>query len=334
MTKEGNSPLVSFAVLSYNSGKYICECINSILNLEGGYDFEIIVVDDASTDDSQSVVRSYTDGRVHFIFHERNLGHAATVNDAMAAARGDYIARIDADDRYRPNFLTDTLKIFDKFPEVGLVYGDVDLIDESGQITCERSDRVHGGRDFKGNEFVKLLEYNFICSPSVIARRKAWKEVLPAPGELVFHDWYFTVMIARRHEFYYISKVVADYRVHHSILHLELARNKSFESSIFWFLDHIYSERERIPELEKEKVRRKGDVYGAQYVVMANKYFGFGMYADARRCYLNALRFRPGYIMDMGLVRRLAGIFMGRRAYEFLKSIARALFKHFSRRQA
>src|SRR4051794_30127472 len=117
-------PLVSFAVLNCNNGRFLRECVDSILSQEGGYDFEVIIVDDASTDDSAAIARSYQDWRVRFIAHERNLGHIATVNDALANTSGAYVARIDSDDRYRPHFLNDVLDIFHRFPEIGLVYGD------------------------------------------------------------------------------------------------------------------------------------------------------------------------------------------------------------------
>src|SRR6266446_438755 len=150
-------PQVSFVVPCYNYGRYLPDCLGSIFAQEGGHDFEVIAVDDASTDNTGQVLREFADPRMRVIRHPKNLGHVATVNEGLSEARGAFIARIDPDDRYRPSFLNITLEKFREFPEVGLVYGDAALIDEHGHTNAERCDRVHSGRDFKGNEFLLLL---------------------------------------------------------------------------------------------------------------------------------------------------------------------------------
>jgi len=319
-----SEPLVSFVVLSYNFAGYLGECVDSILKQEGDHDFEIIVVDDASTDATEAVLDSFHDSRIAILRHPHNLGHAATVNDGMARARGRFIARIDGDDRYRPGFLNSVLPMFSRHPEVGLVYGDAALIDRTGAITAETSDRVHGS-DYKGNELVALLKLNFICAPTVIARREAWERCLPVPPHLAFHDWYFTVLMARHHEFYYLHRVLADYRVHPGNHHSRITLDKSEEPSIAYMLDRVYSEVETSPELEKSKRRGRGATYGRHYLLLANKYFGVGYNADARRCYVRAIRHRLAYLLDLGVQRRLAATIFGRRRYEagkaFIKSV-------------
>ena len=322
---SNNRPLVSFVVLSYNFSRFLGECVSSILAQQGAHEFEIIVVDDASTDDSGALLDSFADPRIRIIRHARNQGHAATVNDGLAAARGEYVARIDGDDRYRPQFLDSVLPIFAAHPEVGLVYGDAAVVDERGAINTERSDTAHSGRDFKGNELVALLERNFICAPTIIARREAWLRALPAPQGLAFHDWYFTLTIAREWEFYYLDQVLADYRVHSGNMHTQIARNKSEEPSIFWMLDRIYGQPERSNELQTAKQRARRRVYGAHYLTLADKYFGFGLDADAQRCYARAMRYRPRLALNAGVVRRLTGTLLGRKRYEHSKSLVRSI---------
>ena len=185
-----NTPLVSIIVPCFNYGRYLPDCVGSILSQQGFADYEVLVIDDASTDDTVEVMRSIGDPRVHLMFNERNLGHVGTITRGLHAARGQFVARIDPDDRYRSDFLVATLDKFERYPEVGLVYGDVSQIDDSGRVTYERSDCVHDGHDFKGNELVALLKRNFICAPSVIARRQEWIDALPVPAHLAFNDWY------------------------------------------------------------------------------------------------------------------------------------------------
>jgi hypothetical protein len=139
------------------------------------------------------------------------------------------------------------------------------------------------------------------------------------------------LMIARKHTLYYVPRVLADYRIHAGNLHTAIARDRREERSIFWLLDRLFSEREADPELERKKQQARHRIYGAHYLVLANKYFGFGMDADARRCYAAALRHRPEYALRLDLVRRLAGSLIGRKAYEMSKSTVNAVMTSFSR---
>lgn len=322
-----HQPLVSFLIPSYNYGRFLSDCLRSIFAQQGGFDFEVIVVDDASTDDTRVILERWTDPRLSVIVHERNRGHAATVNEALEIARGQFIARIDPDDRYRPDFLVQTVVKFYDFPEVGLVYGDAAIINEQGDVTQAGCDRKHAGQDFKGNEFLALMEENFICSPTVIARRDAWLNAAPVPLDLSFHDWYFTLMMARRCEFYYVNRVIADYRVHSGNWHSRISRDGSEEKSIFRLLDQIYVVREDNPVLERKKQRLKGRIYAAHYRTLADKYFGFGMDDDARRCYIRAVRLRLSHVFTTALVRRLLGTYLGRRRYEALKLVLKRGFR-------
>jgi glycosyltransferase involved in cell wall biosynthesis len=311
-----SDPTVSFVVLSYNFDRFLAECVDSILKQDGRHDFEVIVVDDASSDTTTSILAGFRDSRIRVIRHPHNQGHVATVNEALSLARGRYVARIDGDDRYRPGFLNTVIPLLDSHPDVALVYGDVSLMDASGRINAATSDRAHAKNDFKGNELVALLEENFICAPTVIARREAWQECLPVPDGLAFHDWYFTVMMARRHDFCYVNRVLADYRIHGANHHTRIVRDKTEEPSIFGLLDRVFREVELSAELERAKHLARHRIYGRHYLTLADKYFGLAMNDDARRCYWAALRHRPSYALDPGIQRRLAATMIGRDRYE------------------
>jgi glycosyltransferase involved in cell wall biosynthesis len=317
-------PLLTFVVLSYNYGRYLPACLESILAQQDVQDFEVIVVDDASTDDSCALAATFSDQdtRVRLVANKRNQGHGATVTTGLKAARGEFIARIDCDDRYRPHFAREALAIFAREPSVGLVHGDAALINHAGAITQASCDRMHRGQDFKGNRLAQLLERNFICSPTVMARRNVWLDALPIPRDLAFHDWYFTLMAARRCDFYYTHQVVAEYRVHTANLHKSIVRDRTEEPSIFRLLDTIFHETESSVELESQKQRAKRRVYGVQNLTLADKYFGLGMSADARRCYLHAMLWRPAYALRVDVLRRLSATFVARTTYDRLKSLA------------
>jgi glycosyltransferase involved in cell wall biosynthesis len=318
-------PEISFVVPCYNYGRYLPDCLNSILSQEGEFDFEVIVIDDASTDNTLKVIHSYSDSRIRLIRHEKNVGHIGTINEGLRAARGVFVARIDPDDRYRSCFLLRTIEKLKKHQEVGMIYGDVALINDCGEITVERSDDVHEGQDYKGNELVKLMGRNFICAPSVIARREAWLDALPVPEGLAFNDWYFTLMMARKYEFYFLSEVLAEYRVHNSNHHSQIVKNMTEEPSIFRLLDRLYEDEEENKELERQKKRARRQIYSAQYLDMANKYFGYGHETDARRCYLAAIRHQSHLLLRGEVMRRVFGTFIGLDRYEKTKSAIKAL---------
>jgi glycosyltransferase involved in cell wall biosynthesis len=316
-----SNPLVSFVVPCYNYGRYLPDCLSSIFQQDAGVDFEIIAIDDASTDHTRELLSGYAnDPRVRVILHEKNRGHIFTVNEGLAAARGSFIARIDPDDRYRPGFLVSVMEKFRQYPEVGLVYGNVALINEHGHVNVENAESPHEG-DFKGNEFLALLKCNFICAPTTIARREAWQQALPIPTGLAFNDWYLNLEMARRFDFYYIRRVLADYRVHSANHHTKVSRDKSEEASVFWLLDQVYGQKENSAHLETAKRRAKRRVYAAQYLSSADKYFSHMMNEDARRCYWNAIRRQPSCLLQFGVFRRFAATMIGRQWYEAGKAL-------------
>ncbi len=301
---------VSFVVPCYNYGHFLRDCLESILNQEGGFDFEIIAVNDGSTDSTAEVLHAYREKGVKVIDRQENRGHVYTVNEGLKSACGKYVSRIDPDDRLHRKFLIKTVPILMNSPEVGLVYGNVNLIDSQGEVTKKSAMCVHGADDFKGNEFISLLRLNHICAPSVLARREAWMSAYPIPDGLAFNDWYFNIMLARKWEYYYISDVIADYRVHDSNWHTKVSKDKTEETSTFALLDRIYSEIEIDPSLEKQKRIAKKTIYAAHYQMFADKYFGHAMYEDARRCVKRALQLQPSLILQRRVLKRFMATFV------------------------
>ena len=139
------------------------------------------------------------------------------------------------------------------------------------------------------------------------------------PADLAFSDWYFNLMIARRYKFYYVSRVLADYRVHSANHHSKVIVNKSEEPSILYLLDRIFGETEHTAELQRQKKAARGRVYAAQYLTLANKYFGYGMLLDARRCYRQTIRHSPGHVFSPALLRRWMATYLDPEMYTGLK---------------
>jgi glycosyltransferase involved in cell wall biosynthesis len=313
-------PVFSVVIPCFNYARYLPDCLDSIFQQVDAPEFEVIAVNDGSTDETAEILDGIRDPRLIVVHNERNLGHVATINRALPLTRGAIVSRIDPDDRYHPQFMATVCDRLRRFPEVGLVYGRAAIIDDSGRSTGDITPSPHAS-DFTGSDLLQLLEQNFICAPTVAARREAWVDAVPVPDGLAFHDWYFTVLIARRYPFHFIDQVLADYRVHGSNHHSKISKDGSEERSVLRVLDSVFSTPEADPSLEMAKRRARSRIYAAHYLDFANKYFWFGRTGDARRCYLEAIRRRPSHLLDSGVARRVAATVTSRRLYEGVKAV-------------
>ena len=314
-----DTPHVSVLIPCFNYGRYLRTCLDSILGQHDAPSFEIVAINDGSTDETRDILDGIRDPRLRVV-HQENRGHAETINRALSLARGSIVTRIDPDDRYRPHFLATATAALAAHPRAGLIYGRADVIDAEGRIVGRTSEEPHRG-DFQGNELIALLAHNFICAPTIAARREAWLAQVPVPGWLAFHDWYFTALIARQWDFCFVDDVLAEYRVHSTNLHSAIARDGSEERSVFWLLDRIYAEPEATPEREREKQDARHRIYGERYLDAAEKYFWFRRNAEARRAYLAAIRHRPSLLARAGVARRFAATCLGRDAYDRVKAV-------------
>lgn len=147
------NPKISVIMSVYNGEKYLRESIESILS-QTFSDFEFIIVDDSSTDRSVETIQGYGDDRIKVTTNEKNIGLTKSLNKALAQARGDYIARQDADDISLPNRLEEQVKYFKKYPGVALLGTSIYRIDEDGRILGKMVATASPGKIlFKENQF-------------------------------------------------------------------------------------------------------------------------------------------------------------------------------------
>lgn len=332
---SNSQPLATVFIPCYNYGRYVTECVQSVLN-QTVQDFEILVINDGSTDSTADVVRAFSDRRIRYIEHQKNKGLLATLTEGLSEARGQYVARIDADDRHRPNFLQETIAILETRPHVGLVYADVALIDEAGRVLQDPwadiySHQWHHGVDSEGDEFLQQVERNLIPTAAVIARRQAWLDVLPFPEWFEFEqltDWYLNIGVTRRYPVCYIAQTLGDYRLHFRNMHTQTFNVHAAERTIFRILDEAFAGTDR----GEQKRRLKNRIYANAHEQSGNQFFGVVNNRDARRSYLHALRRRPSYMLDAGFVRRLCATAIRRDRYEGWKRSARSITGWWSNR--
>jgi len=175
--------MVSVCIASYNGGKYIRRQLESIL-VQLGMDDEIVISDDGSLDDTESVVRSLGDGRVHFLSHKPS-GITANFENAVRYAKGDYIFFADQDDEWLPNKVETVLKAFDR-SGCAVVQHDAVVVDGAGNVLFPSWAEQRGLR--KG-VFLNLVKTCYIgCCMAL--RRELLKEALPFRGnnKACLHD--------------------------------------------------------------------------------------------------------------------------------------------------
>jgi glycosyltransferase involved in cell wall biosynthesis len=114
------SPKVSVFMPVYNAGSYLNAAIDSILN-QSFKDFEFVIVNDGSTDQSESVILSYNDPRIRLVNNPKNLGLIASLNVGLEICNGEYIVRMDQDDISLPDRIALQVSFMDQNPEIGLI---------------------------------------------------------------------------------------------------------------------------------------------------------------------------------------------------------------------
>lgn len=112
-------PRVTVLMPIYNGGKYLREAIDSILG-QTYHDFEFVIIDDGSTDNSVEIIQSFKDERIRLILNEKNIGLPSTLNKGIDLSNGEYIVRMDQDDISLPTRLERQVRFMDNYPEVGV----------------------------------------------------------------------------------------------------------------------------------------------------------------------------------------------------------------------
>jgi teichuronic acid biosynthesis glycosyltransferase TuaG len=208
--------LVSVIMLSYNHEKYVSDAIDSVLS-QTFRDFECIIIDDCSKDNSKEIIRNYQrkDQRIRAFFHKTNMGIAPTKNDGLAEAKGKFIAFIDSDDIWIEKKLEMQLLVL-RDDESLIVWSEGEIINESGIPTGKTFTQVLSAQNKKksGDLFEELLHGNFIFASSVILKSDYAKENQFCEELRYFNDYKFMIDLSKDHSFFFSSEPLAKYRIH------------------------------------------------------------------------------------------------------------------------
>lgn len=201
-------PLVSIVTPTYNRADFLPAAISSVL-AQTYEDFELIVVDDGSEDDTRAVLEPFLgDKRVRY-FYQENQGQSVARNYALAQSSGEFIAFLDSDDLWCPNKLEKQLSAFDANPDADIVHGDEVLIDEQGEVITEKNMKRYSGRITR-----QLLADNSVSITTALVKRRCFQEMGGFDTSVgVADDYDLWLRFSAKYRFYYEPGIVASYRV-------------------------------------------------------------------------------------------------------------------------
>lgn len=320
-------PRVSVVMAVYNAAPFLEEAIVSILS-QSWRDFELIVVDDASSDGSGAILDRQEDPRIRMIRHPINLGASLSRNDALAAARGEYVAIMDADDVCAPTRLERQVEYLDAHPAVGLVGCAIyDNIDVNGAVLYT----TFLPADNESIQQALLQRWCFLHS-SIMFRKHLYHAAggyRPAFEPAEDHD--FVMRILEHAQARNLNEPLVTYRLNHSGLTVVGHQYVDELRSILIRLanrrraglsENLDAEMPQVLALKQKRKSAQGLAGFAQSLrdslYAAHRYYGFGcrelcagQMARARRCYLqslhtNALFFKSWIGLALSLVPFIA----------------------------
>jgi glycosyltransferase involved in cell wall biosynthesis len=214
-TRISDAPKVSVIMNCYNCSKYMREAIDSVYS-QTYKDWEIIFWDNASTDNSGKIARSYND-RLRYFRGENlvTLGHAR--NLAIEKARGKYIAFLDCDDIWLPEKLKKQIGLMESNEGIDLTYTDCFLIDGEGNFLKHIFSEIQ--KFYRGYIFGRLLYNDFIIFSTVVLRRAMLENTgLFNPNYKIVEDYDLLLRVAETHKIDFINQSLVKYRYHNSNL--------------------------------------------------------------------------------------------------------------------
>jgi len=214
-------PLVSIVIPTHNRPEFLREAIGSAL-LQTLRDFEILVRDNASTDETRKVVQSFSDPRIRYHRHAENVGPTENVIGGCREAHGRYIAHLHDDDIWEPDFLEKVVPPLELNCDAAISFSDHYIIDVDGKIDPARTDRnthrwkrhlLRPGLHCPLHRMA-LLDKSIPLSMAAVMRRDAidWSDVPNLPS---CYDFWLTYLVCREgYAAYYVPERLTRYRVH------------------------------------------------------------------------------------------------------------------------
>jgi glycosyltransferase involved in cell wall biosynthesis len=269
-------PAVSVIIPTFNRAKLLPKAVQSVLN-QTFQDFEIVLIDDASTDCTPNVSRSFSDARIRYVRHDTNRGIAAARNTGVANASGRFIAFLDDDDEWLPGKLERQVDILaNSSRSIGAVYSAFEQVD----LATDR--RVGVVRPAKSGHILnELCMKNWIGTASTVClKRECLEEAGPFDERVTFGEEYdMWIRIAHRYDFKYIDEILVKYGVHA----IQLSTN--YQAIIGGLKEQLTKHRDLFA-LDPPNYSRRFANLGVLYCYV-------GEVAKGREAFRNAIRAAP-----------------------------------------
>jgi len=203
-----SKPLVSIVTPSFNQAQFLEQTILSVLEQDYPH-IEYLIVDGGSTDGSLELIQRYAPHLIWWV-SEPDQGQTDAINKGFSHARGEILAWLNSDDTYQPGAISQAVEYLQSHPEVGMVYGDANLIDASGNIIGKFPARQTDYRRLRRG-------YVHIPQQASFFQASLWKQVGPLDPSFYFAmDYDLWVRLARISEIHYCPNLWADFRLHGS----------------------------------------------------------------------------------------------------------------------
>ncbi len=270
---------VSVVIPAYNAMRFLPQAVESAL-AQTWRDFELLVVDDGSSDNTGEWAAQHHDGRVRLI-RQANQGAATARNTGILEAKGEYIAFLDADDLWEPTKLEKQVMRLEAQPEVGLVHTAIRYIDENGR----EINRVLGTQG-DGDVWKEVVVHNPVrCGSTPLVRRECFEKVgVFDPGLSFSEDWDMWIRISAHYHFAVLSEPLVLYRQHGANM------TKGYRAIMPNFAKIIERAFQNTPAEHKPLKR---EAYGRAYLFAAGRAFGAGDPAEASALLRQAFEHYP-----------------------------------------
>ena len=202
-------PELSIIMPVYNSVKYVAEAVNSLLS-QSFTNFELIIINDASTDGSDNILKNFRDSRIKLLNNNQNRGIVYSRNRGLAEARGKFIAQFDSDDVAMPDKFEKQMNFLKKNPGYGMVGSWVRMIDGDGKLMKEKWKLP------AKPELIPaiMLFRNYFVQSTIVVRREAIPKGGYKTGYDVVEDYQMWIDIAKNYKTWNLPEYLVNYRVH------------------------------------------------------------------------------------------------------------------------
>jgi glycosyltransferase involved in cell wall biosynthesis len=262
---EGKETKMKFSVVIplYNKGHHIIHTIESVLNQKHN-DYEVLVVDDGSTDDSAEKVKQIQSTKIR-IFQQKNQGVSVARNVGIENATGEYIAFLDADDAWKPDYLETVAGLISRYPESDIFVTAYEVLMKDGRVNV--STRREPEEGYIESYWETLGEkYDFVWTSATVVRRTALQKAgMFKPGERIGQDLDMWARVARNNpKVSYSSKVCVEYTRNAQ----ENARTRVKIAYAKAFLQDLEEELDNPAHTEKELeiIQKKYDLKMTVYI--------------------------------------------------------------------